>query len=265
MDMYKPIMLGAVQGLAEWLPISSEGLILLTNIKLFGGGELTDMIKQALFLHLGTFLAALIYFRSDVVKLIRALFSYSGSDTETKKIFNFLFIATFISGILGFILLELLGNLESSIELTGKVVTLIIGFLLLITGIMQIRASDYGLRDAVDLKTKDSVLLGLVQGLASLPGFSRSGLTVSTLLLRKFDKTVALRLSFFLSLPVVFIGNIVLNFERFSLRFADILGLLSSFTVGMLTIHLLLNLAKRINFGYFVMIFGVLAIISVFL
>jgi len=135
--MYKSIILGAVQGLAEWLPISSEGLILLTNIKLFGGGELTDMIKQALFLHLGTFLAALIYFRSDVVKLVKTPFSYSSSDTETKKIFNFLFLATLISGILGFILLELLGNLESSIELTGKVVTLIIGLLLLVTGIMQ--------------------------------------------------------------------------------------------------------------------------------
>ena len=263
--MYKSIILGAVQGLAEWLPISSEGLILLTNIKFFGGGELTDMIKQALFLHLGTFLAALIYFRSDVVKLVKTLFSYSSSDTETKKIFNFLFLATLISGILGFILLELLGNLESSIELTGKVVTLIIGLLLLVTGIMQIRSSDFGLREAVDLKLKDSILLGLVQGLASLPGFSRSGLTVSTLLLRKFEKAAALRLSFLLSLPVVLVGNIVLNFERFSVRIEDILGLISSFVVGILTIHLLLNLAKRINFGYFVMIFGVLAIISVLL
>jgi undecaprenyl pyrophosphate phosphatase UppP len=85
------------------------------------------------------------------------------------------------------------------------------------------------------------------------------------LLLRKFEKAAALRLSFLLSLPVVFVGNIVLNFERFSLRIEDILGLISSFVVGILTIHLLLNLAKRVNFGYFVLIFGVLAIISVFL
>ncbi|GAG03940.1 unnamed protein product, partial [marine sediment metagenome] len=105
--------------------------------------------------------------------------------------------------------------------------------------------------------------LGIVQGFSSLPGLSRSGITISTLLLKKFDDTSALRLSFLMSLPVVLFGNLFLNLNDFTLTSAAIYGLLASFIFGLLTIHILMNLSKRINFGWFVLIFAVLLMASV--
>src|SRR3989339_2261259 len=103
--MLEQIILGIIQGIAEWLPISSEGLIILVKSNFFSQATLGENIRLALFLHLGTFLAALIYFRKDVFSLFNALFNFKKSEAETKKLFRFLIGATLISGILGLTLL----------------------------------------------------------------------------------------------------------------------------------------------------------------
>lgn len=105
--------------------------------------------------------------------------------------------------------------------------------------------------------------MGFVQGLASLPGLSRSGITVSTLLLRKFDDTSALRLSFLMSLPVILMANIFLNLSYFSITSATIYGLLSSFIFGYATIALMMKFSRKINWGYFVIIFALIMILSI--
>ncbi len=252
--MLEQVVLGIIQGVAEWLPVSSEGVLILAQTHLFKEQGLEQLIKQALFLHLGTFLAALVYFRKDVFKI-----------WENKKLLNFLLITTIITGVLGYFLLGLLINLEGQVASSGKIITLAIGLLLLITAYLQIRAKKQGNREIRDLSNKDSVLLGLIQGLTVLPGLSRSGLTVSSLLLKKFNSRDALRLSFLMSLPVVLGGNIILNFSHFSFSIEMFLGLIFSFIFGLLTIDLLLKIAKRINFGYFVLIFGFLVITSAFI
>ena len=131
---------------------------------------------------------------------------------------------------------------------------------MLFTGIIQIKIKTKGLKKEDEIETKDSLFLGLAQGLATLPGVSRSGITVSTLLLKKFDDTSALRLSFLMSLPIVLLGNIFLNlpdfFEIFSVN--SLYGLAASFVFGLLTIHGLMRLSKRINFGWFIFIFAIL-------
>jgi undecaprenyl-diphosphatase len=274
--MLEQIILGIIQGIAEWLPISSEGVIVLV-VKNFWGGEkgIEEIIKTALFLHLGTFLAALFYFRKDVWGLINLgvqllkIRSWTPKETpqeeETKKIFKFLIIATLISGFLGFVLIKILTGLEEQFFLSTKLITLIVGLLLLITGGLQVRASSQGNKKAKDLTPKDGFLLGLIQGLAVLPGLSRSGLTVSTLLLRRFNSSDALRLSFLMSLPIVLGGNIILNWRDLAFSNETIWGLVFSFIFGLLTINLLLRLARKINFGYFVLIFGLVVIVSVFI
>lgn len=258
------IVLGAIQGITEWLPVSSEGFLVLAQMRL---GEadlgLKMMVHQALFLHLGTFLAVLVYFRRDVFFLVKALFSFRSSPIETQKVLKFLIISTIISGITGFFLLKGAVQLEKQLEMTTKLITLGIGFLLLGTGGLQIGAKRVGLKTSQDLGITDSLLLGLAQGLAVLPGLSRSGLTVSLLLLRRFNKTQALNLSFLMSLPVVFAGNLLLNLQDFSLRLGYFWGLVASFSLGILTIDFLLRLAERINFGCFVFLFGLLTIASI--
>jgi len=262
--MIESLCLGITQGIAEWLPVSSEGLITLVEANFFGELNLIKIIQFALFLHLGTFLAALVYFRKEVFDILKNLIQYKKSSEEDKKLVNFLVIVTVISGALGLVLFKSLTHLETLLSSTSAI-TLVIGVFLLVTAYLQIRKKKYTGRQIKDLNFIDSVSLGVVQGLAALPGLSRSGLTVSTLLLRKINEEDSLKLSFLLSLPIVLGGNILLNTEYFNLSLESLVGLLSSFLFGLLTIHYLLKLAKKINFGWFVFTFGVLMIFASFI
>ena len=109
MSFFEPVILGAIQGVTEWLPVSSEGMIVLVKNNFFDGGPLADTIKMALFLHLGTFLAALIYFRRDVKSIylwindLRRRLSTGElrRDRESGKHIRFLVIDTLISALHG--------------------------------------------------------------------------------------------------------------------------------------------------------------------
>lgn len=262
--MFEQIILGTIQGIAEWLPVSSEGLIILAKTNLFGGVDnIETIIRQALILHFGTFLAALIYFWQDVKKLVKAIFSYRSQPREIQLLFSFLMIATVVSGALGFLLIKTLSHIASQLESQGTIITLLVGCLLLGTAFLELKAKKSGHRKIGDLNIMDSLLLGVVQGLAVLPGLSRSGLTISALLLRKLDKTCALKLSFLMSLPIVLAGNLALNFNIPAWSAETLAGLFASFVFGLATIHLLLKIAAKINFGYFVLLFGILTILSV--
>lgn len=265
--MFEHIVLGAVQGIAEWLPVSSEGMIVLTSSVFFGGGSLEHLVKQALFLHLGTFFAALVYFRSDVTMLIKETLRYPSASEDHKKTINFLVISTIISGAVGFTLLQMAVELESLFGFSSRFLIVVVGVLLLITGFLQLAGQSKGAeKQVMDLNPADSILLGFVQGFAALPGLSRSGLTVSAFLLRKYDKTQALRLSFLMSLPIVLAGNILLNLgDATLLSLESLAGLLSSFVFGYVTIDLMMRIARRVNFGWFVITFGILTLLAVLL
>ncbi len=264
--MFEGIVVGIIQGIAEWIPISSEGMIVLAEINLFGKTGIEEIIKFALFLHLGTFLAALVYLRKEVWALCKTLIQYKKSGAEEKNIFRFLLVSTFISGGLGFGLLKIIGEFEKQIEFSGHVFTGIVGMLLLGTAYLQLKKKEKSNRKEGEVTLKDSVILGIAQGIAVLPGLSRSGLTVSALLLRKVEDDAALRLSFLMSLPIVLLGNIVLNFEALknpeAISAVALWGLAASFFFGLATIHILMKIAKKINFGHFVGFFGILMLIA---
>lgn len=261
--MLEALVLGLVQGVVEWLPVSSEGAIVLTRLYVFdSSASLHESIELALFLHFGTFLSALVYFRKDVFELLRGALRFNRTRRPLRRTLLFLVVATLISGLLGFGLLELIESMEAQLRLTGKGITLLVGVLLLFTGFTQLRAGGGGELKPDDLGIADGLLLGIAQGLAALPGISRSGMTVSVLLLRNYREEESLRLSFLLSLPIVLGANVVLNLNRFVLTASSVTGLLASFVAGLLTIHGLLAFARRIRFGYFVLLFGVLTILA---
>lgn len=262
------MVLGAIQGLAEWLPVSSEGLIFLIKTNFFPSGESAiDIVRLALFLHLGTFLAALIYFRRDVWRLLKALFAYKKAVETDRKIISFLIISTGLSAVLAFIFLKGIEGISTDVSGISGYVNLVVAGLLLITAVLQIkirRQKEFG-RIEGDLKKQDGVFLGIVQGLAVLPGLSRSGLTVSALLLSEFKDETALKLSFLMSLPIVFLGNIILNVGNLYINSHSLMALLFSFVTGFLTIGLFLKIARKVNFGYFILGFALLMAISVFI
>ncbi len=261
--MLEGLILGVVQGVAEWLPVSSEGFIFLTKIYFFSGDNFSNLIRLALFLHLGTFLAALVYFWSDVKNIVRSIFYYKQSSGKDKKLLTFLLGATTISGVVGIVLIKISEKVLNFNSGVGGVITVLIGVLLLITAGLQFKKREGGQKDIRELSYVDTVMLGVTQGFAVLPGLSRSGLTVATLLLRRFNDEISLRLSFLMSLPVVLVANIVLNFNLFkTLQIELLLSLTASFIFGLLTIHGLLAFAKKVNFGLFILFFGLLMILA---
>lgn len=254
--MLRQFFLGVIQGVAEWLPVSSSGLLVLAQTRLFGQTDLSGMVKFSLFLHAGTFLAAVIYFRREIVDLFQL---------DKSPLRRFLVIATLVSGGLGFLFFQFLTNLESLTKLTAKLISVGIGILLVVTGALQIRTDGGGQRRVNDLNPLDALLFGLAQGLAVLPGFSRSGLTVAVLLFRKIEKYTALKVSFLGGLPIIFAGNILLNVDKFNWDNGYLIGMIIALIFGLLTIHTLLKLAKKVNFGYFVTAFGLITLIFSFI
>ena len=264
--MFEAIVLGIIQGITEWIPVSSEGMITLAKIKIFHStAGLKEIVCQALFLHLGTFLAAVIYFRKDLATLFKIPFAFKKSAEGDKKIFLFLFLTTIVSGLLGFRLLLAMDKLSASFQTSGKIIMILVAILLFVTGILQLRAKNHGAKTAKNLKPFDGWLLGMIQGVAVLPGLSRSGTTISCLLMMGFEKTLSLRLSFLMSLPIILAGNIILNFRGAQWSAENIISLLVSFLVGLLSINLFFKIAEKINFGIFIISFAFLVLFSVFI
>ena len=262
--MFELLILGIIQGIAEWLPISSEGMIVLAKTYLFGGGRVDDMIHLALFLHMGTALASIVYFRAEIAILLKNLALFHTKEEGEKRELMFYIVATMVSGVLGYGLLKLVGE-SSAFATETFALTLLVGAALCVTGILQmVRRGKGDEKKETDATMSDSILLGILKGAAVIPGISRSGMTVAGLLFRGYTEEAALRMSFILSIPIVVAGNIVLNLNTFTWNADMFVGLMAAFVVGYVTIDVLLRVAKKVPFGPFVLAVGILVLISAF-
>lgn len=247
MDITIAILLGIIQGVTEWLPVSSEGTISLVMVN-FLGETLKDAVLYSVWLHLGTLLAAVVYFRKELKGIL--------SDIRG-ELSRFLIISTFFSAMVA-VPAVLLGI--DNLAFGGAEATALIGIFLVLTGGLQMKARK-GLRERPS--GKDAIVSGILQGISPIPGISRSGITASSLLLMKHTGKSALKLSFLMSIPFIAIaeagmiasGEIALDASAFaSAGFAFIFGL------G--TIKCLMGFAEKLNFGPFCVLFGILAILS---
>ncbi len=272
--IFQGFILGAVQGITEWLPISSEGINTLILLHFFQKLP-TEAIQISIWLHTGTLLAALIYFRKDIVDLGRHLPQYvrelrASGGTERDTMTTFLILSTVITGVVGAPLwLVLNGIIETPLwflalsqEATSSgLVIAIIGVFLIITGVVQKYAPRFsGTKTTAGIK--DAVLLGVVQAFSVFPGLSRSGLTVSALLFRGYEVKHAIRMSFLMSIPVVLaaeIGLSLINGISFDLLTAS--AIVTAFFFGILTIGIMLRIATRIHFWKFCLFLGALSLL----
>ncbi len=247
------LVLGAVQGFTEWMPISSKGVVTLIQLQFFGA-DLNSALSLALWLHLGTLLAAILYFRKElfyyITKVPLWLFKRKALAAHDRAMLDFLFITTLVTGLVGVPLLRM----SLDLKLDGEVVMGLIGLLLIGTGLFQFFTKVHGSRTERDVQWHDGLFAGLFQGFAALPGFSRSGLTVTTLLLRGFREVDAIRISFFMSIPAVFGSQILLKILEETGEIAPpeptmaVVGLLASGVVGWLTMAGLIKLVRKLPF-----------------
>jgi len=245
--MLEYLILGILQGVTEWLPISSQGQTYI--VSQFFGIPATELAGLVLWLHMGTMLAAILYFRHDILMLSRF---------KEKWLWKYLIIATLFTAVLGVPLYYL--TKDAFTTLPGVLLIGVIGALLIVTGLIQKKAAEKDKR--VQGTKKDAVIAGLAQGLAILPGVSRSGTTTSTLLFRGIQSEAALRLSFLMSIPAVAAADLGFHLtEGFAVSSGSIIALLASFITGYLTIDVLMRVAHRIRFWKFCIFLGVLSLV----
>ena len=252
--MIESALLGLLQGLTEWLPISSQGVVTAASVFLFDR-DAADAVALALWLHVGTSLAAVLAFRREVAGIAREILR---DPMHPSPLLAFLAVGTVVSAAIGLPLLLLLDDLSGA---AGAGAMGVVGVLMVVTGAVQVRRPVTGTRDRTGLSLLDAVLTGAAQGLAALPGFSRSGLTVAVLLGRRVDRSEALVLSFLLGIPAGLAAALLAGLDSGVLWTAEgALGAAVAFVVGLATIKVLLAAARRVNFGIFVVVVGLVVI-----
>jgi undecaprenyl-diphosphatase len=259
-EFFQGLLLGVVQGIAEWLPISSEGINTLI-LTYFYDEQTREAIAESIWLHLGTVCAALTYFRREVADLLRHVPQYvrqlgTGENSERSSLITFLIVATALTGAVGapLMLIEL-----SEESVPAGIVMAVIGAFLIVTGLVQ-RLARRVSGTRTTLGVRDAVLVGVVQAFAAFPGLSRSGLTVSALLLRGYVAKQAMRVSFLMSIPAVLgavIGLALLGEASFDV--VAVSGILTAFVFGLASIGLLMKVATRIPFWQFCLVLGALS------
>ncbi len=258
MEFYESLILGIIQGITEWLPLSSEGITSLIMINFFNMA-FDEAIYLALWLHTGTLLAAIIFFRKEIFDILLNIphcFRNPNKHELICRLTIFLLISTILTASVG-IPLILFGI--DRLHLPGRIATLLIGILLILTGILQtIKLKKTPISKEIHIN--DSLLVGIIQGLSVLPGISRSGITVSTLLLLGYDAKKALGLSFLMSIPVVLVAEIGVTLsDKMMFDLNSMIAIMTSFFIGITTIKVLISTAERINFGYFCIFIGILS------
>lgn len=271
MHILQAIIMGIVQGLSEFLPISSSAHLVITSnlYKVLKGIELGQESSQEIFLdimlHLGTLVAVLIFFRKDIWEIIKAFIkAVKTKDFSSKeaKLALYILFGTVITVLIAF---PLHGIAEDLVFAPA-----IVGILLVFTGILLFSAEAYSKKLAeksnnIDLKT--SIIMAIFQGLAALPGFSRSGLTIASGLLCKQDRVSAARYSFLLSIPIIIGASMLYPFIKIDMSefsqynwSAIIIGTIVSAIVGYICIKYFLKFVGKYSlafFAYYCIIIGV--------
>jgi undecaprenyl-diphosphatase len=260
--MIDAITIGFLQGLLEWLPVSSKSMIILYLVNAASvSGE--QAYSLAVFLHFSTATAALIIFRYDFLKVVKYILKRDYSSNEDSVLFRSLLVTIVVSGAIGLPLYLL--TRYFILGLNGILLTCFIGLFLVFTGFfLKFSKSLKGFRFLEHIRIIDMILAGFMQGLSALPGLSRSGLVASTLLMRNIEKETALRLTFIISVPVIYgmaIAELVvgLGFQTSLKEFGIInilIALVTSFILSLISLRMMLELAKKLDFTKFLICFG---------
>lgn len=271
MNFIQAILMGIVQGLSEFLPISSSAHLVFTSnfYKVIKNIPIVQSSNEEVFfdimVHLGTLIAVLIFFRKDIMNILKAMWhalkNKDWSDKEA-KLGLYICVGTIITIVLALPINEIAEKLVYK--------PAIVGGLLFITG-FTLLYSEYKSKklekktDNVDLKT--SILIGLAQGLAALPGFSRSGWTIATGLFCGLDRITSARYSFLLSIPIILGASMVYPLVKIDVHeavgynwSAIIAGTVVSGITGYLCIKYFMRFISKFSlaiFGYYCIIAGI--------
>ncbi|WP_100407059.1 undecaprenyl-diphosphatase UppP [Bacillus solitudinis] len=205
MSFIEALIFGIVQGITEFLPISSTAHIVITQLLL--GYEFPGFGFE-IYLHIASILAVVIFFRQDIIEVIKGFFAFlSNRSPENRVHFYFalyIIVATGITGVLGILLQDFISDHLKTPPFIALALAMTGFFLIIIE-----RFHKYGNRKEKQMTFVDSIIVGLGQSLALIPGISRSGSTLITALFLGLNRDTAVRYSFLLSIPII-LGTSVL-------------------------------------------------------
>lgn len=247
MTIYQGIIFGFVQGITEFLPISSSGHLAMLGYFF----KIENAISTAILLHIATLFSVVFCYRKELVKILKNPFGQT-----SKK----LVLATFVSGLIAVVLNKFAKSFFESIK--------ILPYMFLTTAIVLICADLFAKKrhKTKKLGVKNSLVVGIAQGLAVLPGISRSGSTISALLFCDVEREEAADFSFLLSVPIIIASAI---FEFFDLKKAPIqnfailpnlVGFVVAFFVGIFAIKVMKKFVKKARLWWFSIYLILLAI-----
>lgn len=246
----KYLVLGLVQGLTEFLPVSSSGHLVIFQHFL----HLPESIAFDTVVHLATALAVIIYFRKDIIDLFNPK-----ANPQNRKLLWFLVVGTFFTGIIGVTFKDFFESLFSSLAS--------VGFFLLLTGVVILLGEwkGKGVRGLKEMRVWDAVLIGLAQGAAIAPGLSRSGTTISASLGLNLNRQLAARFSFLLSVPAILGAGLlqsraIIKAGTLGIGIWPLLvGFLAAFVSGWFAIRLFMGIIQRTSlrgFAYYCLLVG---------
>lgn len=275
MPIIQSILMGIVQGLSEFLPISSSAHLVFTSnfYKVFKNIEIAKQSNEEIFvdimLHLGTLIAVIIFFRKDILEICKALYlACLKKDFSDKnaKLGIYIIVGTIITIALALPIDDMAEHLVYHPSLVGGLLVLT-GFVLFFSEYLSKKRTEKS--DMPNLK--QSILIGLAQGLAVLPGFSRSGWTIATGLFAGLNRQTAARYSFLLSIPIILGASMVYPLIKIDIAEAQnynwisiITGTIVSAIVGYFCIKYFMKFISKFSlniFGWYCILMGIFTFI----
>jgi len=246
MNYLEAIILGIIQGLTEFLPVSSSGHLELVKA-IFGDQSLPqESLTFTVILHFATALSTIVVFRAEIFNIIRGLLQFKWNE-------EFIFSLKIIISMIPAVIIGLLFEKELEAFFGGQI--LMVGFMLLITGLLLLFA-DKAKNTTKSVSYYTALIIGISQAIAMLPGISRSGATISTSVLLGVDRTKAARFSFLMVIPLI-LGKVAkdiyggqISFENTNIG-AYTVGFIAAFLAGLFACNWMISLVKNSKLYYF--------------
>ena len=259
MSIIEALILGIIQGLTEFLPVSSSGHLELAK-SLFDADQLpSDSMLMTVVLHAATALSTIVVFRKDIAEIFKGLFQFKWND-------EFIFSIKIIISMIPAAFVGVMYNDQIEQLFDGQVT--LVGMMLLITGLLLFLA-DRAKNTNKGVSYKSALIIGIAQAIAILPGISRSGATISTSVLLGVDREKAARFSFLMVVPLI-LGKMAKDildgaFQESAIEFPVLAsGFVAAFVVGLLACTWMIKLVKRSQLKYFAYYCFIAGLISIF-
>ncbi|WAC01283.1 undecaprenyl-diphosphate phosphatase [Lacinutrix neustonica] len=258
MDIIDSIILGIIQGLTEFLPVSSSGHLELGKALLGDHSIPEESLLFTVVLHFATALSTLVVFRKDILEIIKGLIKPDFNEDRQ-------FVIKIIISMLPAVLVGLFFEKQLEQFFGGNI--LLVGFMLLITSLLLYLA-DKAKDTNKKISFKNAFIIGVSQAIAMLPGISRSGATISTSVLLGNDKTKAARFSFLMVVPLIF-GKIAkdimsgdLSFENNNIMSLSV-GFIAAFIAGLFACTWMISIVKKSKLQYFAIYCFIIGLIAI--